>query len=185
MKRAKKGDHVVVHEHAWERAFTRADKFVGERCKCGAERERPATKAEKGEFKLVWARGKAIHALWHCVSKRFKKGPKEWKEQGWDLIENLEAFAAKHPEIRMARVDDSSFSNSELVFVPHSYDSKKLGCAYMGTTAVFVSQCAGDPPVEFFMYPGHLRNVIKTLQDIEKVQNAFIAKARKQGARFP
>lgn len=187
-RQVKKSDHVVAsaHEHVWTRKHTRADKFVGERCTCGAERERQATKAEKKEFKLVWKRGRAIHALWHQLAKRFKKTPKEWKMQGWDLIEALEEYTAKRPQIRTVRVDDSHFSNSDLLLIPHSYDSKKLGCAYMGTTALFIAQCAGDAPVEFFLYPNHLRHLIETLQGIEREQNALIAKAqRQQGVRFP
>lgn len=183
--RTKKNDHVVAHEHAWTRAYTRGDRFVGERCTCGMERERSPTKAERRELKLVWERGRAIHANWHRLVKRFKKSPTEWKMRGWDLIEALEEYTAKHPQIRTVRVDDSHFSNSDLLLIPHCYDSKRLGCSYMGTTAVFVAQCAGDPPVEFFLYPGHLRHLIETLQEIEKEQNALAAKARKQGKRFP
>jgi len=192
MKAARKtSDHVVAssHAHQWERWSTRGDKFVGEACKCGARREREATTAEakklRAASKLMWAQGKALHALAHSVDRRFKNGPYKWKEKGWDLIEKLEKFIAKRPQIRMARVDDSSFSNSELVFIPHTYDAPKLGCSYMGTTVVFVAQCTGDPPVEFFLYPSHLRNLIETLQAIEKEQNQVNAKARKQGNRFP
>jgi len=189
-KKTKTRDHVVAskHAHQWKRGGTRGDKFIEESCKCGEHREREATKAEakklRSDWKLTNARAKALHVLAHSVDKRFKKDQHEWKEKGWDLIEKLEKFAVKHPQIRMARVDDASFTNSELVFIPHTYDSPKLGCAYMGTTVVFVAQCAGDPPVEFFLYPSHLRNLIEMLQSIEKEQNRVNAKARKQGNRF-
>jgi hypothetical protein len=190
-RKQKTRDHVVAsnHVHQWKRWGTRGYKFVEEDCKCGERREREATKAEarqiRANSKLMWAQGTALHALAHSVDKRFKKDAHEWKEKGWDLIEKLEKFAAKHPQIRMVRVDDSSFTNSELVLVPHTYDTPKLGCSYMGTTVIFVAQCAGDPPVEFFLYPNHLRNLIQTLQEVEKKQNTVNAKARRQGNRFP
>jgi hypothetical protein len=190
VRKAKTRDHVVAtpHVHQWKRWGTRGVKFVEEGCQCGERRERVATKAEakklRVQSKLMWAQGKALHALWHSVAKRFKRDH-EWKERGWDLIEKLEKFSARRPQIRMVRVDDSSFSNSELVLVPHTYDTSKLGCTYMGTTVVFVAQCAGDPPVEFFLYPNHLRNLIETLQEIEKEQNRVNAKARKQGQLYP
>jgi hypothetical protein len=185
-RQAKTRDHVVAgaHVHQWKRCHTRGFNFIGEVCKCGEQREREATKAEAKEVRVRWkleqAQMKALHALAHSVDNRFKKNYHEWKEKGWDLIEKLEKFAAKRPQIRMVRVDDSSFTNSELVFVPHTYDTPKLGCAYMGTTVIFIAQCAGDPPVEFFLYPSHLRNLIKTLQEVEKEQNRINAKARKR-----
>lgn len=194
MKRAGKSktrDHVVAsaHVHQWRRLGTRGNKVVTEICACEARREREATKAEQKQIrersKLFWAQATAMHKLWRSITKRFKNGNNEWKEKGWDLIEGLEEFAAERPQIRMVGVDDSSFSNSDLVLIPHTYDTPKLGCSYMGTTVVFVAQCAGDPPVEFFLYPSHLRNLIKTLQEIEKEQNRVNAKARKQGSRFP
>lgn len=186
-RKAKTRDHVVAseHVHTWKRWGTRGDKFISEGCVCGAQREREATRIEQKQIrkstKLMWAQGKALHALWRKVAQRFKKDEHEWKDKGWDLIEDLEKFSAKYPQVRMVRVDDSSFSNSELVLVPHAYDTPKLGSYYMGTTVVFVAQCAGDPPVEFFLYPNHLRNLIETLQEVEKVQNAVNAKSRKKG----
>jgi len=166
-------DHVVApkHKHQWLPMGQNSVQITA-RCACGQLKKRKATKEETAKFnastKKMFAQSKAMHTLWHKLAKEFTENH-EWKLKGWDLIEELEKYQIENPKVRMVRVDDSMHMNSELVLVPHSYDTPKLGSHYWGTTVLYVAQC-GDPPVSFFLYPGHLRNLIENLQAIEKEQ---------------
>lgn len=179
-----KTDHVVApkHKHVWE-PMSQNSVQITARCACGLLKKRKASKEETAKFnaatKKMFAQSKALHTLWHGLAKEFTENY-EWKLKGWDLIEELEKYKVEHPRVRMVRVDDSVHSNSELVLVPHSYDTPKLGSHYMGTTVLYVAQCAGDLPVSFFLYPGHLRNLIENLQEIEKEQAELNSRKREK-----
>ena len=142
--------------------------------KCKESRERPATKAEA---KRLWARHREWerrsdewNRLWWKFAKRFGcsgDSANRFKYKGYDLMERVERFAKKNPTVRIAWVDDSYFSGSMIVFVPHECKEE-----YWGTTAVLIPQCSGEPPTEFFLYPGHVRELIQVLKGLDKQARA-------------
>lgn len=57
--------------------------------------------------------------------------------------------------------DDTYFASSNLVLIEHASKTE-----YMGTTVVFIPQCTGEDPVEFFLYPGHRECLVKFLKSL-------------------
>lgn len=169
------------HKHYWKRAWTRGTDFIGERCQCSAERERKVTGKElkklKKEHALMFARGTALHKLWHKLCKKFHSDGK-FKASGYDLICKLQRFMKTHPDVLNARVDDDSHSGSDLFFIPHTYNSPKLGKEYWGTSVVYVPQNAGDP-ASFFLYPSHLNALILLLKQLQKKERDLNKSRRK------
>jgi len=56
------------------------------------------------------------------------------------------------------RVDDGAHCGSDLMCIMHQ-------CRYqfMGMSVVFIPQCTGEPPTQFFLYPGHLDGLLDML----------------------
>ena len=74
-------------------------------------------------------------------------------DNGFESMEKIEQYANDHPEIIVCGCDDQSFSGSDLVLVPHPD---------MGVTVLYVPQNSGSC-AQFFLYPGHLSNLIDAL----------------------
>ena len=79
-------------------------------------------------------------------------------------MRKIEKFIKKNPDIIEVRCDDDVHAGSSLYLIPH--ENKK---EYWGTTVLFVPQCTPDKNT-FFLYPEHLDNLIKELQEIQKRQ---------------
>ena len=148
---------------------------IWEHCsRCQESRERPATKAEA---KRLWARHRESERRckeWNRLCRKFMKkfgcsgdSSNPFKYKGYELMKRVERFAQKNPTIRIASVDDSYFSGSMIVFIPHECKEE-----YWGTTAVLIPQCSGEPPTEFFLYPGHVRGLIEVLEGLDKQTRA-------------
>ena len=106
-----------------------------------------------------------MHALGHKFFRAFKNKdtPPTWKWTGYELADRIDKFAEKHKEIQITGCDDSYYSSSSIVFVPH-YDAKLN--YYWGTTVIIVTQNDGQPPCEFFLYPGHSKAFENLLHNI-------------------
>jgi hypothetical protein len=160
-------------------------KVVYFRCKgCDRREERPSTPAERRWFSAdthSWNRSSGLHAVWHEFARRFKRqvvtgtgkiGKKTfkytqevWRWIGYELMQRVAKWAVKYPDdVRITSCDDNHFSSSDLVLIEH-----KTRDRYMGTTVVYVPQCSGEQPIDFFLYPSHRHALIKTLQAIGKV----------------
>lgn len=135
-----------------------------ERCKCGQERERPATAKERRENAEMWRRSSEIHKTWHALTRKFyDQAKREWLLEPYELMCAIEKWAKRRPEIKIVGVDDSHFASSSLVLVPHALDDE-----YMGTTVLYIPQCSGEKPIEFFMYPSHRSQLLTALSEMER-----------------
>jgi hypothetical protein len=134
----------------------------------------------------------SIHAIWHDFQRRFyrTKFGRGWKKSkngtlvrtkreylvpdsyaptherfrwyGYDLMQRIEKWAAQFPhDVRVVGCDDSYHSGSDLVLIEHRTRDQ-----YMGTTVVYLPQCSGDPPAQFFLYPGHRDDLVCALQSV-------------------
>jgi len=109
-------------------------------------------------------RTKQTHRCWHSFMSKFMHkdvyDPRtKWKLRGNDLIYGIEAWAVKWPnDVHLVWMDDSYFASSLLCLIEHKNKDE-----FMGTSMVFVAQCSGDPPVDFFMYPDHQRQLTEAL----------------------
>lgn len=91
-------------------------------------------------------------------------------------MERIEKWAKKYPgDVRFVSCDDDYHASGMLVLIEH-----RARASYMGTTAVFVPQCTGEPPVRFFLYPRHTDRLIAALQ---KVRKAAIVTESRESAR--
>ena len=94
-----------------------------------------------------------LHHVWDLFLQKIKKFDKNgkyqgWKHTGWNLIEEAEKFAKKHPEhVRVVPCDDETHSSSALILIEHKCKNR-----YLGTSVVFVPQIANHDPVKFFLY---------------------------------
>lgn len=74
--------------------------------------------------------------------------------QGYIAITRVENYAKKHPEIEIVRCDDSVFSSSIIVLIPHPT---------MGITMIYIPQNNKEIKGELFLYPDHSDELIKKL----------------------
>ena len=95
------------------------------------------------------ARTEKKHRIWWDFKDAIELG----FDEGYESMEEIEQYVQDHPEIEICTCDDSSFAGSDLVFVPHPD---------MGISVVYVPQLSGGS-AQFFLYPGHLNNLIDTL----------------------
>jgi hypothetical protein len=139
---------------------------LGFRCsRCGENVAREATPGERKFYgpRVAWERRPNTHTVWHEFMKRFKtKDGSGYLWKGYDFMGRVQKWARRYPkDVRITSIDDSYFAGSILVLVEH-----KTPRSYMGTTVVVVPQCSGESPLEFFMYPGHRRELLKALRAI-------------------
>jgi hypothetical protein len=106
-----------------------------------------------------------VHTVWHDFESRFKDAKSQrYKMKGYDLITSVSKWAKKWPkDVRLVGIDDSYFCSSDLLLVEHQTVDD-----YMGTSVVVLPQCTGEEPIEFFLYPGHLKSLLGALTAIQK-----------------
>jgi hypothetical protein len=168
LRQADKGK-VKDHKHKLKRAWTRGYDFIGFRCKtCPYEIERKTTPFEKKQMHSE-TRTNTIHKVnWDFAKtfmKRWKPGQKlEWKYKAYDLMTRVRKWAKKYPkDVMVCRIDDSYNASSDLVFILH-----RIGRRLWGTSCYTITQCDGQPPNEWFMYPSHREGIQKALAIMAK-----------------
>lgn len=101
-----------------------------------------------------------IHRTWWDFSRFLKDTYGELSELAGDhVIDGIEHYAEKHPEIKVVPCDDTHHSSSILVLVPHPT---------MGITIIFVPQLTTENN-QFFLYPNHLRALMHELTEMAPV----------------
>jgi len=138
-----------------------------ERCRyCDETRERPATKEEQEKHRddWEWLEGdespESMHYVWHKFEKHMEG------LQGIAAINAAYAFAKSHPgSVRIVRCDDSYHANSDIVLVGHE-DGRPGREGYWGTSVLYIPQCDGRQPMEFFLYPNHAVGLKNALDEV-------------------
>ena len=142
------------------------------RCeKCQASTERATTRAERAEINRKNRESErkiaSIHAVFHKFQRRFSDNSLTgYRWSGYELMRRVDKYIDKNPEILSVGVDDSYHSGSSVYLIPHESEKE-----YWGTTALYVPQCSGEAPIEFFMYPGHLDGMLAALKALKKRQD--------------
>ncbi len=169
----------MAHRHSFRYSSCKG-KNVTFRCSCGEFRERKAKREEAQWLKESLKKSSLVHKVWHDFVQRFGDSPKSWKCEGADFQDRVEKWAEKYPnDVRITTCDDSYFSTSLLVLIEH-----RTANAYMGTTVVVIPQCSGDPPSQFFLYPGHALALIEALKDV-RAKAVPVEKADAKRSREP
>lgn len=107
---------------------------------------------------------KDVHLIYHRFVKRFMKDGDKFKLTGYSLMCAVEKWAAQYPgQVTVVGCDDSVHASSNLILIEHASEVD-----YMGTTVLYIPQCTGEEPIEFFLYPGHRKELIKVLRSLGK-----------------
>jgi len=129
--------------------------------------------------KDMWKEADKIHKIWHKFCSHMSKwyyveekyNGKTYKEfdstqlLGYEAMTRVEKYAKNHPEIKVVRVDDSVYSGSDLVLVPHPRH---------GITMIFIPQNTGVNN-EWFLYPGHIESLQQALDEMNKEYDGFMS----------
>jgi len=149
------------------------------------------TSAEKKYYHWKWEtmseESSKMHKVWHDFEKHFFKREKRewafgdktfkghsytgWKWLGFELMQKIDKYVKKHPEIEIASCDDDYHMNSYLVLIPHRFPNNcqahKKSKKYWGTTVIFV--CQGTRlPTQFFLYLEHEKSLLAGLKAVKK-----------------
>lgn len=163
------------HQHKWKMTW-RCGSEINEKCECGVHQERQATKSEKKIFaaqrKEDNRRIDEMNKAWWDFVEKFKDDNRNWKYEKYELMEKIEKWSEKQdPEVVVfSGCDDTMFMSSDLLLVHHIWTdqkTKKKNC--WGTSVVLLTQ-DGQPPAEFFLYPGHTKGLIDSLQQVWKIR---------------
>jgi len=105
-----------------------------------------------------------VHEVYHKFCKRFQDSDGKFKKHGYPLMAAIERWALDYPkQVFIVTCDDMVHSTSELIIIEHSSKT-----SYMGATVIFVPQCTGEYPIQFFLYPHSRKNLIKVLKGLGK-----------------
>jgi len=158
---------MAKHKHYWT-VRSWCGKEVTYRCKCGEEFTRKMT-AEERKRQGAWLlrrqpRSTNVHHVWHKAP--FPKNFVDLTDQMKKIKAGnaIEKFAKRYPgEVIPLGCDDSYFTGSRLILLTHEAKRK-----WMGVTVVMIPQCDGRRPAEFFLYPGHVDDLVRELTKIQK-----------------
>jgi len=132
------------------------------RCRCGKTKHCvKLTSVQRKAFHNKLFKKPEIHKLYHRYIALKNKAK---QESNYDAMVLAEKFANKNPSVKIVGVDDDVHAGSDLVIIPH-IDKYHL----WGLSVEYIPQCTGESPIRFFLYPGHLKRLIETLQDYAKI----------------
>ena len=84
------------------------------------------------------------------------------KMVGYKAMCRIAKYAKNKENIFITSCDDSWHMGSDIVLITHECEDR-----FMGTTMIFVPQCKTDIN-QVFLYPHHVDDLIKCLQEIKK-----------------
>lgn len=104
------------------------------------------------------------HRVYHAFRDEFQDEVGNWRWRGFELIQRVQEWALAFPDdVSLVGCDDARHTSSLLVLVQHK---RRSDGDFMGTSVVFVAQAADDEPTEFFLYPEHQNQLMRTLAAI-------------------
>lgn len=143
--------------------------------KCGHVRSRNLTNEEsdlyKKETSSSWKNVAHIHTLYHDYVDNVLNS----KAIGYELMVKSEKWAARHPEVQIVRCDDAVHAGSSMVLIPHQSEFQ-----YHGVSVVYIPQCTGEKPVQFFLYPDHRYALTTALLAVARMESKTRKKQPKE-----
>lgn len=155
---------------------------------CPSSKSRMAGPIERREWRAnnpLTARTRAtnIHYVWHKFQHAFLQRDEQgnvdpyandWTFHGGANWAGVERFAKRYPnDVWLVRCDDAHHASSDLILVDH-----KTRDQYMGTTVVYVPQCTGEKPIQFFLYPSHRFRLAGALDTISRLAKPVTRRER-------
>jgi hypothetical protein len=130
--------------------------------KCKTYCERAASKSEREILKSHYKEfdNSDLHKVWHSYVHVVQNSGRG----GYEAQELMAQWAAQQPNghVHFVGCDDSSHMGSDLWIIEHKTKNK-----YMGSTVVYIPQ--DEVHNEFFLYPGHRKELARALASIEKL----------------
>lgn len=138
-------DITQKHRHKWELSSYGAGQLTYS-CACKATKTRTPTNEELVRYEYL---GDLLMKDLHGVYHEYKKAAATTADD--DLESLAETLSAKYPGmVDNVGVDDTHFTSSCIIVIHHG-----TGDNYMGASCIMISQCSGQEPAEWFVYPGH------------------------------
>jgi hypothetical protein len=143
-------------------------------------------KKEKEDIRKQDKEHKEFNRLSSLFHKAFKRNSKKegklnksgvdssWKWSGYELIDKIEHFSKKNPEIVLSWCDDSFFSNSLIVLIPHRNKNQ-----YLRTEFVIIPQCSGDEPLTIYLSPKRMSHLIEEMITLKRLEEKADVKKSK------
>lgn len=162
----------MKHKHRF-RIDSYNHKTIWMSCRCGERKERPPYPAELRQMNHDEARhareSKEMHTPFWDFKKTFLKEGYHWRWSGYPLMTRIRKWANRYPKrVSILGIDDDAHASSNLVCITH-----RVGKRLWGVTFVTVTQCDGQKPVIFFMYPEHLKAAAKFLSQVNRLPLLF------------
>lgn len=92
---------------------------------------------------------------------------------GYQALARMDKFSRENPDIITVGCDDSFHSGSTLYLIPHKTEEE-----YWGTSVLYIPQNGGDRNL-FFLYPCHLKELLKALNRINEEYETLRAKEKR------
>jgi hypothetical protein len=122
---------------------------------------------------MIKTYGKDLHGEWQYMQGMDAKGKKfKYKYRsfndlelsrrlvGYEAITKVEKFIKRYcPEIKIISCDDSVYSGSLILLIPHPNH---------GISVIFIPQCT-DTQNQFFLYKSHYKELMKGLKEMASV----------------
>lgn len=103
-----------------------------------------------------------MHGTWYSFCEKFGSGVlgDSFDElAGGDVMDEVEEWAKKFPDVKITRCDDNHHAGSLLVLIPHPKH---------GVTVLFIPQLTNEKHY-FFLYPSQQKALIEALESIKIV----------------
>lgn len=112
---------------------------------------------------------KDVHRVYHRFVKKFLNTRDEFViKKSHKLMNAIETWAKHYPrDVYVVPCDDNFFASSTLTFIEH----RALNGDYMGTTVLYIPQCTGEKPIQFFLYPRHQKELLTIIQKLGGITN--------------
>lgn len=137
-------------------------------CETCGERIVRSTNENEVEFCKMDLQGNELHRVWFDFREKFWPfDDEQWLRTGIGLMDAVEEWAKGFPDdVRVVVCDDDVHATSLLVSIGHCCRLPGRE-QYMGTSVVFIPQCALNlTPSVFFLYGSARKEMIRVLQEI-------------------
>jgi hypothetical protein len=162
-------------KHVWKWC-SRCGEEEEQRCKkCGKHRTVKLSKKQaakhRRELKQMLSPKPEhnIHRVYHKFVHLFGDGLfKPWVATGYELMKKVSRWAKHYPDdVHILSCDDNHHCGSDLVLIEHKPQKPIKGkYEWFGITVVYIPQCSGEDPIQFFLYPGHQNGLERKLREI-------------------
>jgi len=132
-------------------------------CKCRQTKRVVKLRPDQRQtFRQLMSESGDMHKLYHKYCREVGR-LKESDRTGYEFMEWMQCFSKRNPAVLRVGVDDDCHAGSDVYLIPHESRYE-----LWGVTVLYIPQCTGEKPIRFFLYPNHLRAMMKALEVMAK-----------------